>query len=60
MITDRELKADRASKVARLGADNARLRKLAAELQADVSELRAAVGKVDHRPGTPLACDERR
>ena len=38
-----KVETDRAGKVARLEADNARLRKLAEELNTDVCELRAAV-----------------
>jgi len=34
----------RASKVVRLAADNAQLRRLATELEADVNELRVAAG----------------
>lgn len=44
MITEKVLEIDRASKVARLHADNARLRKLATEIEANVRELRVAVG----------------
>lgn len=43
MITGKEVEIDRARKVARLEADNARLRKLAEQLTAGVRELRAAV-----------------
>jgi hypothetical protein len=41
---------DRAGRLARLEAENARLRKLAAELAADVGELQAALG-VERKDG---------
>ena len=44
MITQKPMEADRASKIARLEADNARLRNLASEIEADVRELRGATG----------------
>jgi hypothetical protein len=50
MITEKTMESDRASKAARLNADNARLRKLAAEIEADVRELRVAVGMKRGRP----------
>ena len=43
MITGKELAADRACIVARLEGDNARLRRLAKELEAEVSEMRTSV-----------------
>ena len=64
MITGNEVETDRARKLARLEADNARLRKLAEELNADVSELRAAVemrlGTTRDRSGTSHASRELR
>ena len=64
MITGKEVQTGRASKVASLEADNARLRKLAEELNTDVSELRAAVemrlGTTRDRSSTSRASGERR
>jgi malonyl CoA-acyl carrier protein transacylase len=55
MITQRAVGNDRASKVAQLHADNARLRRLAAEIEADVRELRASVGVKRGRPAVDPA-----
>lgn len=49
-MIDEQAGTDRASRVARLQADNARLRKLAVELEADVCELRDAVEMTRGRP----------
>jgi len=50
MISKKAAETDRASKVARLEAENGRLRKLAAELDADVRELRDAATRKRSRP----------
>jgi hypothetical protein len=55
MIAEKTVGVDRASKVARLHADNARLRKLAAEIEVDVRELRVAVGMKPSQPAVDPA-----
>jgi hypothetical protein len=55
MITEKATQNDRAGKIARLHADNARLRKLAAAIETDVRELRVAVGMKRGRPAVDPA-----
>jgi len=55
MGTRRAAETDRASKIARLRADNARLRKLAVELETDLRELHATMGTRQSRPAVDPA-----
>jgi len=49
MITQNAVEFDRVGKIARLEVDNARLRKLVAEINAHVRELRLAAGTTSGR-----------
>lgn len=55
MIARRPAGTSRASKAARLEADNAQLRRLATKLEADVNELLVAAGTKRRRPAVDPA-----